>query len=796
MKKKALLASAVALVTASAMSFAPVSYKVIDKAHAATADVEQAASKLEKIFAALKSDTNLSTAYNAMLTEVEADAGQLADIQTNMPNLEAGLQAKSIVVADVEAALVDLVETLAVEYKASNAQFDDVSANVEGKLDALKAALGTIADNVDRDDLAKLLQAIQAEALEQIGAFSYAPGTDYSDLIYSSVLAAVQDQWNASATNEIVAVLKEVYGATNFADFESDITNAKTNVQQYIEAQGKEDVYTEGAAALAISYAKYYLAEVKKPLLDNYYGNSVTLLPDLFGVSAFPLSALDWSASNGTSNGASIGITNGQLVLNVSTYGTTTVTATLKANPKLPAAFIGVELFSQQITVSSASNPGGGVGVVDPNLSLVSDYQAKASAISGKLADYLTANPELYNNSLKLELAKQLEEQLRQALLVQAAGAVTVSNGVSTLNITPAQMENIYNTQLSTVLNAVKEALKAKGLDLALAPVLTYNIGVTSNGEVNLSKALIDSLISKGIATVGVKTGDAVVEADLSQLTGASKLTVKKAASSVTGAKSDTYSIAVVDANGKALTGFEKQYRVTLPVNGTSSKVTVAKLADGSQTLIGGQYDPATRTITFYTNELGDFVVVENSAQFNDIAKLAWAKDPIQLLADKGLLLGKGNGVFDPNGNVTRAEFTAMLVRALNLNASSQVTFNDVSENAWYYDAVSAAKAYGIVNGRSASVFDPNAKISREEMASILANALKVTLDFEAPANTDELIKAFVDGGDVAAVHRANVALLKNEGIIQGKGHDNYDPKGNATRAESAVVIEKIFNLR
>lgn len=231
-------------------------------------------------------------------------------------------------------------------------------------------------------------------------------------------------------------------------------------------------------------------------------------------------------------------------------------------------------------------------------------------------------------------------------------------------------------------------------------------------------------------------------------------------------------------------------------MNGNGSNVTVAHVTGGSQTLVGGQYDPATKTITFYTNQLGDFVVVENNASFNDTADIAWAKDQIQELANKGLLLGKGNGKFDPNGDVTRAEFTAMLVRAFNLNASADITFSDVSENAWYYDAVSAARAYGIINGRSASTFDPNAKISREEMASIAANALKAVLGYQPAAKEDEILDQFVDGDKVVAVHRANVALVKNEGIIQGKGKDNYDPKGDATRAEASVILAKILDRR
>ncbi|MEK4251418.1 S-layer homology domain-containing protein [Paenibacillus sp. FSL W7-1287] len=790
MKKKALLASAVALVTASAMTFAPVSYKVIDKASAATADVEKAANKLAKIYAVLNSEDNtaLAAAYDALLAEVEADAAQLVDL--NGTKLEAGLGVAKA--SAVQLALVDLVKAVAVEYNTDNAQFSDLSDAVEGKLDALKLAFGDIAEGVTRDDLAKLLESIQTAALAEIAEFEYTAGLDYSDLVYSSVLAAVEAEWNKADNNEIVAVLKEVYGAANFADFESDVEAAKESFKQYVEAEGNASVYKKGAAALAISYANYHLSEVQQPLLPNYTGSSIVLNPDLFGVSALPLSALAWE----TSDNATIAVNDeGDLVLSVLNYGATTVTAKLKANPKLPQEFVGTVLFSQTVNVSPI---GGGITgpIFSGNLELVADYEAKAKAIAGAVDAFLAENPELYNNTLTFELKRLIEKYVREALLVQAAGAVTVQNGVSTLGVSPASMENIYNTQLKTVQDAVTAALEAKGIKLDINTVMTYNIGISSNALVSVSKELKDSLASKGIDTVGVKTGDAAVEIALDQLESSSTVSIKKSESKVAGAKSDLYSIAVKDADGKALTAFEKQYRVTLPVNGNGSNVTVAHVTGGSQTLVGGQYDPATKTITFYTNQLGDFVVVENNASFNDTADIAWAKDQIQELANKGLLLGKGNGKFDPNGDVTRAEFTAMLVRAFNLNASADITFSDVSENAWYYDAVSAARAYGIINGRSASTFDPNAKISREEMASIAANALKAVLGYQPAAKEDEILDQFVDGDKVVAVHRANVALVKNEGIIQGKGKDNYDPKGDATRAEASVILAKILDRR
>ncbi|GIP16493.1 hypothetical protein J40TS1_21350 [Paenibacillus montaniterrae] len=794
MKKKALLTSAVALVTASAMAFSPVSYKVIDKAYAASPEVVEAADKLAAVFEQLNSDELLHVPYDAAVAQFNTDAAGLFNIQNNLPNLYQALDSGDYDVAAVQQSLVELVQQLAKDYSSKSANLGDISDDLRTKFNAFKQAIAPESE-LNLTDLAKLLDELETKLLAEIAELDFSKITDanFANELLNSLLEIAEAEW-AEPSNGFVEVLQGLYGEGNdgFEALKADFETFKDNNKATLNT----DTYKKGAAALALSYAKYYLAqEGNQPLQSYYYGSSVTLQPDFFGVSGLPLSALKWSASN-TSNNADIDFVDGYLVLNPGSYGQVTVSATIKEITKIPltAAFEGVQLFSQTVSVG-ATPPTSGGGVIVSDLTLVSDYQAKADALAGKVADFLKANPDLYNNTLKLNLTQLFEETLRQALLVQAAGAVTVNNGVSTLNVTPAQMGNIYNNQLDYVLNASKKALEDNKLTLKPAPALIYNIGVTANGEFNLSKDLIDSLTSKGIAVTGLKSGDAVVEVVLDQLKGASKLVIKKAESKVTGAKSDTYTLAVTDADGKEVVGFEKAHRVTLPVNG-SSNVTVAKVAGDSLTYVGGQYDAATRTITFYTNELGDFVVVENSASFNDIANLNWAKDKIQLLADKGLLLGKGNGKFDPNGNVTRAEFTTMLVRAFNLNASTELTFNDVSENAWYHDAISAAKAYGIVNGRSASVFDPNAKITREEMASMAANALKAVLEFENPSNVEELLSKFVDGDKVVAVHRTNVAMLKNEAIIQGKGKNNYDPKGTATRAEAAVVLASLVDLR
>src|SRR5690606_9948058 len=103
---------------------------------------------------------------------------------------------------------------------------------------------------------------------------------------------------------------------------------------------------------------------------------------------------------------------------------------------------------------------------------------------------------------------------------------------------------------------------------------------------------------------------------------------------------------------------------------------------------------------------------------------------------------------------------------------------------------------YGIVNGRNATTFDPNAKITRAEMATMAANALKKVLAYSEVADTDAALSKFSDADKINEVLKASVALLTQEAIINGKGDGIFDPNGTSTRAQAAIIIYQLFNLR
>jgi hypothetical protein len=192
--------------------------------------------------------------------------------------------------------------------------------------------------------------------------------------------------------------------------------------------------------------------------------------------------------------------------------------------------------------------------------------------------------------------------------------------------------------------------------------------------------------------------------------------------------------------------------------------------------------------INSYTNSV--YVVADHAVSFTDMQN-HWGKSFAQLAVAKGLVDGVGGGKYDPNRAVTRAEFTAMLIRALGRGTSAGNTapYDDVKADAWYFGVVTTAKELGLldfVNGKS---FKPDQTLTREEMASMLAavNTLeKLPITKEAVS-----LDGYKDISIVDAAYLEDVRMMVMLKIMTGYGAGTFSPKGETTRAQAAAVLIK-----
>lgn len=189
----------------------------------------------------------------------------------------------------------------------------------------------------------------------------------------------------------------------------------------------------------------------------------------------------------------------------------------------------------------------------------------------------------------------------------------------------------------------------------------------------------------------------------------------------------------------------------------------------------------------------GDSVKTEQSQSigfFDDIGNVSWAVEAINALAEKGVVSGKSSRQFAPMDNIKREEFVKMVVNAFGLTAADgEISFEDVSVDAWYYNDIKTAYSLGIINGADEAHFGTGSLITRQDMAAILyRTAEKLGKEF---GKDNEV---FEDDSKIADYAKNAVYSLKYEGIISGMGDGIFAPLENATRAQAAKMIYLMMN--
>jgi hypothetical protein len=186
------------------------------------------------------------------------------------------------------------------------------------------------------------------------------------------------------------------------------------------------------------------------------------------------------------------------------------------------------------------------------------------------------------------------------------------------------------------------------------------------------------------------------------------------------------------------------------------------------------------------------YIAIEIVTNYADLNRDHWSYDYVQLLSAADLVNGVDAERFAPAATITRAEFTAIIARALELPASGEGTFNDVEAEAWYADAVNAAAEAGIINGKSAQQFNPHGKITRQEMAVIMSRAYEF---MNGKSAENGQTASFSDMEDAGAWAIEAIAQVEKLGIIQGSGKGKFNPQNSLSRAEAAKVIAKLLYL-
>lgn len=201
----------------------------------------------------------------------------------------------------------------------------------------------------------------------------------------------------------------------------------------------------------------------------------------------------------------------------------------------------------------------------------------------------------------------------------------------------------------------------------------------------------------------------------------------------------------------------------------------------------------------YRTDQLGDIVIktdgntasingnnVNVSGMPNDITG-HWAENQIKDFISKGYLNGYPDGTFKPQTSITRAEFVKTLNKAFGLTAKSGRVFDDTVWH-WAKDDIDIAVTNGVCQGTSDTTFEPNAPITREQAAKMIANYKKIS------DTHHNKINGYNDGSQTATWAINEVEAILEAGYMNGYSDTNtFKPKNNITRAEAVVTLGRVI---
>ncbi|NQX59443.1 S-layer homology domain-containing protein [Paenibacillus qinlingensis] len=616
-----------------------------------------------------------------------------------------------------------------------------------------------------KDNKMKLLLIIK-DAFET-GGSSQAIKDELNEIVSNNVL---------NQQNLIISKFLNKYGITL-----SDLNQVQNNIANFIGEDAK-------LARTAIESAGIrYLLKDEFTYAPVVTSSSVEPKLTIFGYPLNPY--LNWELVSGSG----VKFESGKLLLDGANSGSGVIQAR-------DSKFKLLLYISPTLTLTKtddSNTTGGGGSPVTTN----DETTKKLNALKDQLANA--------SEEKKQEIFRKAQEIVADAIRelatldLQSLIKVESDTAKPTLNVTElaSKMKEIaaqakdLNYQLKQLNpNAAVEKIQLK-LDFGSISAKTT--------EIPLGKALLDAAIANGVETVAISMNGLTLGVSPTEFGADATLKVTSQDTKVaTSATQLPVAAGVYEfeftSGGANISNFNTPVEVTIPVpNGSkfdTELLSLAKIVDGKLEFYGGSYENGV--LNAQRTGFSTYTVVENKVEFGDTTSVkAWAGRQIQVAAAKGILEGRADQFFVPNGLVTRAEFAKMIVKTFSLeNVTATENFTDVNDSDWFKVYVASAVKNGIVNGKEASKFDPNGNITRAEMAVMSSRALALKGISLSPAKVDEALQGFTDVNAINSSLKAGVALAASEGIVIGEEGNVFNPNANSTRAQAAVVIYRLLN--
>lgn len=179
---------------------------------------------------------------------------------------------------------------------------------------------------------------------------------------------------------------------------------------------------------------------------------------------------------------------------------------------------------------------------------------------------------------------------------------------------------------------------------------------------------------------------------------------------------------------------------------------------------------------------------------FEDVSESSFAAEAIAYLTDHQIIKGVTDNIFEPNRPISRMEFAALIVRAIEAGPdnSLEITYKDINQKGWYMKELNAAISNNVAVGFSKTEFRPSHSINREQAAKMLGNVVIKKYGITSSSQA----KKFNDIQSIASWAAEDISVLSALNVISGYPDGSFSPKGNITRAESAVLIYNMLKLK
>lgn len=456
----------------------------------------------------------------------------------------------------------------------------------------------------------------------------------------------------------------------------------------------------------------------------------------------------------------------------------------------------GTAIAKGTAAASAAANTAGVIGLTAETAYkayvIVEDAALNASAVA-EIILTTTAAPSSSSSSTTTIATSTSDGVTTSTITVNG----TTSSGTTTASVTNSAMEDLVSAAKKAELDGEKAIITIKVITASTTEKVEMTISGDefsemadrTNAELKVD-ASIGSIIFNAEAVESIRRSAGSADICIT-ITSVNAATLFSDAQELIGDR-PVYDFSVT-AGSKQISIFgDGSVQINMPYvlanDEDANSIVIYYISDNGELVLISNcvYNASTNMVTFITTHFSTYAVGYKNVSFSDVS--GWYANHVSYLAARGIINGLGDGTFGSDSNITRAQFIMILSNLAGVDLSSYTTssFDDLAITDWYFAPVQWAYENGVALG-SAGKFNPNANITRQDIAVLIARYAEKIVNYTLPEISSAT--GFTDSASISGYAVDAVTAMQQAGIINGKDDGSFAPTSNTTRAEAAKMI-------